>query len=229
MPDMVGKVFDSGSAVCVRSGVQSARSMLEGFGRGKRVIGLTGGQFSLIDLLEALLEVTGPADVVVATWTAGVRDAALASELNRTGKIRSMRLVVDRSFSGRQPQYVARVEEMFGREAIRVTQTHAKFLVIQNDEWNVLVQTSMNLNRNSRVESFAIDEDQALCSWWMSAAVEPLWADLSPGMRPGEKEVYEVFERHWGWTEGDEKEVPTTREAFAAGTSGVRERGGWSW
>ena len=53
------------------SKVASARDTIDGFGHGMDVVGLTFGQFSLLDLIEAALELTGPADVTISTWSAG--------------------------------------------------------------------------------------------------------------------------------------------------------------
>lgn len=44
------------------SKVASARDTIRGF---------TFGQFSLIDLIQAALEIAGPADVTISTWSAG--------------------------------------------------------------------------------------------------------------------------------------------------------------
>ena len=50
------------------SKVASARDTIAGFGPDMDVAGLTYGQFSLIDLIQAALEITGPADVTISTW-----------------------------------------------------------------------------------------------------------------------------------------------------------------
>lgn len=60
------------------SKVASARDTIDGFGHGMDVVGLTFGQFSLLDLIEAALELTGPADVTISTWSAGFYDVEAA-------------------------------------------------------------------------------------------------------------------------------------------------------
>ena len=57
----------------------SAASAAEAVGplhHGIEVYGLSKGQFSLIELLEYVIGVTGPADVVISTWTAAGADLA---------------------------------------------------------------------------------------------------------------------------------------------------------
>src|SRR4051812_35281759 len=74
---------------------------------GCEIFGLSKGQFSLVDIMRHCLETTGPADVLVSTWTAANADLGFAYELLRNGSIRSMRFVVDFSFPTRQPEYAA--------------------------------------------------------------------------------------------------------------------------
>jgi len=151
--------------------------------RGGRVCGLTMGQFSLLDLIRAVLAKTGPADVLISTWTAGIRDAETAAWLLSGEEIRSLRFVVDRSFATRQPRYAQRMIELFGERAILATRTHAKFAVVQNESWSVAIRSSMNLNKNTRVEQFDIDDDAALCRLFSDyadrvAAAQPAGLDV---------------------------------------------------
>jgi len=53
---------------------ETAVRALEDWGKKKEIFGFTKGQFSMVDLLEALLERTGEADVMISTWTAATRD-----------------------------------------------------------------------------------------------------------------------------------------------------------
>ena len=49
--------------------------------------------------------------------------------------------------------------DKFG-DCIRTTRIHAKFFVIRNEKWNIVVRTSANLNKNLRLENFEIDENK---------------------------------------------------------------------
>jgi hypothetical protein len=132
---------------------------------GGRLFGFTRGEFSLLDLLRALLAKTGPADVVLATWTTGIRDAESAAWLLDSGRIRSLLILTDRSFPSRQPAYCARLVALFGAGAIVCTNNHAKFATIRNERWSVVVRSSMNLNRNRRFEQFDVDDDAAMADF----------------------------------------------------------------
>lgn len=130
---------------------------------GCEVYGLTKGQFSLIELAEHCLDATGPADVVFSTWTAANADIAHAyTLLGGDAKIRSCRWLVDFSFPTRQPAYCDALRQAFGDACIAATANHAKFVSIRNDEWDLVIRTSMNLNRNARLESWEISDDAAM-------------------------------------------------------------------
>ncbi|MBK6602322.1 MAG: hypothetical protein IPG28_12505 [Betaproteobacteria bacterium] len=162
------------------SKVSNARDALAEWGRGMETYCLTFGQFSLMDAIEAILERTGPADVAIATWTAGSADLSRSAESLRNGNIRSLRFVVDCSFGQRQPGYLAQVRELFGDEAIRSTRTHAKYAVVMNDEWSVAVRTSMNLNENPRLESIEVSDDPELAGFLLRVTDE-IFAEESAG------------------------------------------------
>jgi hypothetical protein len=162
------------------SKITNARDALADFGRGKETYCLTFGQFSLMDAVEAVLDKTGPAHVVISTWTAGGADLSRSAEHLHDERIKSLRLVVDCSFGQRQPGYLAQCRELFGDDAIRTTRTHAKFVVITNDTWSVAIRTSMNLNENPRLESLEVSDDPALAGFLL-AVVDELWAEEKPG------------------------------------------------
>jgi hypothetical protein len=60
--------------------------------------------------------------------------------------------------------------ELFGRDCIRAISTHAKFILARNDDWNVVVRTSMNLNENPRFENIEISDDPAFCGFMFEIA-----------------------------------------------------------
>lgn len=132
---------------------------------GCEIFGLSKGQFSLVDIITHCLCYTGPADVVISTWTAANADLGFANELLTVGQIRTLRFIVDFSFPTRQPEYCAALRERFGDDALRVTKTHAKFVVICNAGWNIVIRSSMNLNENKRLESFEVSDHAGMAEF----------------------------------------------------------------
>ena len=95
-------------------------------------------------------------------------------ELLQTGRITGCRFLVDQTFVRRVPALAAQIRRQFGDDAIRVTKTHAKFCTIVNNEWQVALRSSMNLNQNPRLESFQLGHDPELCAF-LTAALDDIW------------------------------------------------------
>ena len=129
------------------------------------IFGLTKGQFSLIHLMCACLDVTGPAAMVISTWTAAKKEIDDAGQLMDDGRITSLKLLVDASFTSRQPAYCEKMRQRFGDKAIRVTKNHAKFVLIRNKKWDLVLRSSMNLNKNPRLEYFELGNDPDLADF----------------------------------------------------------------
>lgn len=142
---------------------------------GMELFGLTRGQFSLADLLVAILDKTGPASLSISTWTAAAADIQRMMELLESGKISSCRWLVDQTFVRRVPALAAQIRKLFGDDAIRVTKTHAKFCTVVNDGWQVAIRSSMNLNQNPRLESFQVGHDPELCAF-LIRALDDIWS-----------------------------------------------------
>ena len=163
------------------SKIADAHDSLQGFGKGIEIDVATFGQFSIIDAIEAVLEYTGPARVTLATWTAAAFDLSQIEKQLTSKNITELRMIVDRSFVSRQPKFVQLIHERFGKDAVRSTRSHAKFVVIQNDEWDVTIRTSMNLNFNPRLEYLQVTEDAGLAEFWLSIADE-IFKEEEPGL-----------------------------------------------
>lgn len=157
---------------------------------GCEIFGFNKGQFSLMDVIVAILDQTGPARVDISTWTAANADIRHAFKFVESGRIESARWVIDRSFPTRQPEYFRALVQRFGADSVRLTRTHAKFCLIRNDKWNIVLRSSMNLNKNPRFENFEISDDPAFADYF-------------------EQIVDEIF------TAPDVAEMPTTNQVDA--------------
>lgn len=78
--------------------IKSAADAVGEIGPGCEIFGLSKGDYSLIDLIEHALGATGPADVVISTWTAAGSDIEFARGLMTDGRVLSLRFVVDYTF-----------------------------------------------------------------------------------------------------------------------------------
>jgi len=128
------------------------------------IYGLTKGQYSIINIIETILNQTGKADVIISTWTAANAEIKKAEYFLKNGNINRLHFIVDRSFPTRQPRYYKQLIDTFG-DIVSLTNSHAKFVIIKNDEWNIVIRTSMNLNENKRLENFEISDDKQLVDY----------------------------------------------------------------
>lgn len=138
---------------------QTASEALAGFDRDIHIFGYTKGQFSVIDVIREALKYTGPATLDISTWTAANTDVTTVCEFIDSGHVTGSRWLVDLTFQRRSPQLAKRIRDTFGPDAIRVAKNHAKFALIENDSWQIVLNTSMNLNFNPRFENFSISHD----------------------------------------------------------------------
>jgi len=172
--------------------------------KGCEIFGLSKGQFSLIDLIEHCLDATGPADVIISTWSAAAADIEYANRLITDGRIRSLRFLVDFSFPSRKPEYCDLLRSVFGDDCVRMAQTHAKFVVIKNDDWTLALRTSMNLNHNRRLESFEVSDDPGMVEYLEGVidevfAGDTLAAQLKRGRGQNETTLNAIGISESGW------------------------------
>lgn len=179
----IGRNVPSNRSVLSRFGGESARSILKDaqFARGREVFALSGGDFSVVDWIDALLDYTGPADGVVATWTAAEADMRKIEEWLGACRLSSCRWIVDRSFPNRQPAICDAFRRRFGDDSIRVFRSHAKFVMLSNSAgWKIVALTSANLNHNPRIENFHAADDPTLFDQFASM-VRTVFEAQGPG------------------------------------------------
>jgi hypothetical protein len=166
----------SGSRKVYReSAERTAAQVIGSLTDGDDICGLTNGQFSLIDIVSHVLSQTGPADVTIATWTMGVYDAEIAYSFVRDSRIKSMRFLLDPSMFSRRPELASVLVAGFGSESFRAVDSHAKFATIRGDNLAVTVRSSMNLNRNTRLESFDLTCCNEMTAFF-EAVVNRVWS-----------------------------------------------------
>lgn len=145
--------------------VATAVEAVGDFSRGGSVFGVTKGRFSLIELIAALLSMTGPTDFLMSVWSVSINDLTDMEILLNRGFIKNARIVVDYTLNTRKPLSAARLIDIFGAESIRAIPNHSKFVLFRNDQWDVVLKTSMNLNFNPRLEDFDIQDDKRLADF----------------------------------------------------------------
>jgi hypothetical protein len=133
------------------------------------VTGFTMGLFSLIDIIKAVIEEIGPAEVSVSTWTLGKADCTELLKLLKNGSFKNFRLLIDSTFQKRLPAITEEIRAQFGNENVIITRNHAKLLLIKNDRFHIYGETSMNLNFNPRMETISLRDDKPLYDFFDNA------------------------------------------------------------
>lgn len=151
-----------------------------------RVMSLTKGEFSLIDLIHGLLKKIGGGHVICATWSAGIKDAYQVKWMLDTDLIQSFKLITDHSYASRQAKYAMTLDDLFGKENIRTSEMHAKFCLIHNSSWKIAIRTSMNLNANKTCEFLEIDEGDQIFDFLLTF-VEHTFGDMPKGFEPSSR------------------------------------------
>jgi hypothetical protein len=154
---------------------QTAAEAIRGLDHEHEIFGFTKGQFSLLDLIGACLDVTGPAHLSISTWTAAPHEIQSLAAMLQRGAITGTRWLIDFSMARRDPAATSQLWAAFGRNNVRVAQNHAKFFVLQNATWKLVCRSSMNLNMNPRYEDFQVAHDPELADF-LNRLLDEVWA-----------------------------------------------------
>jgi hypothetical protein len=195
MKPMKAKVFKKAAKRDIRLAKSLCAS--EAIGRlvpNQDIYCLTFGQFSLVDALVHILQQTGPARVDLSTWTAADAHLQKTADLITSAHITRFRMVIDRSFEGRQPGYCQNMRRKFGMDCIRSVRTHAKFFLVRNERWTVVARTSMNLNENPRLENIEISTDDRFGDF-MESVVDEIFSEVDAGVNRSKELKLESLEQ----------------------------------
>lgn len=140
--------------------VETAAEAIGNFPRGGAVFGVTKGQIPLIEIIAAVLARIGPAEIFVSTWHITDKYLSTLKSLIESGLIRRILFLMDLSFQRRQPHFAAMLRELIGADAIKVSKNHAKFALLKNQKWSVVLKTSLNFYSNPCFENFELSTDQ---------------------------------------------------------------------
>jgi hypothetical protein len=115
------------------------------------------GRWSMHDLLFYILNQTGPADVLISTWS--LCESAMRKILlqYKNKLIKSATFLIDPRVKVRNPVPLQLVIQNF---TYKLIPCHAKVTLIWNDLWNISIISSMNMTENPRMERGIIFTDK---------------------------------------------------------------------
>ena len=119
----------------------------------------TGGAFSAHELLFSILRMTGPAKVYISTWTMTEYPARLLSEALSSGKITELYCLLDVRME-KNPSVHQLIQH--NSTMIRLSQCHAKVMIIENDGLSISIISSQNMTENPRIEAGVISTNRSV-------------------------------------------------------------------
>lgn len=121
---------------------------------------MTNGAWSNINILEYILELTGPADVFFSTWSISADAIRKFTSWKEAGTIRNVSAVMDIGIRNRKPELYQQAIAAF--TTLKFSKCHAKVAVIIGDVGAYTIMGSANLTRNPRREVGIITTDLSI-------------------------------------------------------------------
>lgn len=107
------------------------------------------GNFNMMRLIFWVLEQTGPADIIMSTYS--ISPKTITGVLNRreAGLIRNIRFLVDNRVRSLSPNAFDMMVRNFDYRCISI---HAKVACVSNDNWSITIVSSQNATDNPKME-----------------------------------------------------------------------------
>ncbi len=134
---------------------------------GQQYVYLTGGKWSNHQLLQYLLEKTGPADVYATTWTISEAPVRVMKQLLDAGQMRSLTLLTDHRIKSRAPQAWQLMQSL--PATVHLSKCHAKVTVVIGDVHALVVINSQNMTSNPRIEAGTVLFDRGAAEFFRNA------------------------------------------------------------
>jgi len=112
---------------------------------------VSNGDWSMHEMLMALLDITGPAHVSISSYAMSESPARILALLKEKGSILSLSCVLDNRIDVRTAGSFQLMKGISDR--LILVDTHAKVTVITNELWSISVIGSANYTENKRYES----------------------------------------------------------------------------
>jgi hypothetical protein len=117
------------------------------------------GNFNLLRLIFHLLKQTGPAHILMATYSISQDSLEkVRNRLNR-GEILTIRFLIDNRVKVMSPLPFQMLKEGFSYRCISL---HAKVALIYNEDWKISIVTSQNATDNPKLERGVIFTDDQI-------------------------------------------------------------------
>lgn len=114
------------------------------------------GKFSIYDVIEYILTITGKAELKITSFTISEEAISRFIYFERSGMISGGRFIIDISSSKSKFNALSYLAKTFD---VRLNDNHTKIILIRNENYNIVISTSANLNQNRRHENGFVSTD----------------------------------------------------------------------
>jgi hypothetical protein len=131
------------------------------------------GEWSMHQLLLSLLDLTGPADIMISSYAMGEMPARTLATLKSDAVIKKLSIILDDRVDVRTPGSLQLIRSI--ADEFNLVKTHAKVTLINTAEWKISVIGSANYTDNKRYEAGIITSDQnafEFNSKWITKALQ---------------------------------------------------------
>ncbi len=138
------------------------------------------GEFSMHELIEHLLEQTGPAKVVLSSFS--ITEVAIRTfqRLMEKRTIQSMACLFDFTVRRHKLGLLFFASNVISR--IAITKCHAKIVLIYNGKHYITIVSSANLNINDKIEAGIISTDTKIFDFYYNHLI----AEIATGLQINE-------------------------------------------
>lgn len=128
---------------------------------GKNTHFYTKGAFDLVQLVLYILKQTGPAEVMLSSYSISEDSLRIFARMVERGEVRSIRFLIDNRVRSISPKPFAFLATTFP-DSYRCLALHAKVAVIGNEDWKISVVGSQNATHNPKLERGIIHTDPSI-------------------------------------------------------------------
>ena len=118
----------------------------------------TRGAFDLVQLVLYILHQTGPADVVISSYSVAEQTLKTLKRMQDRGEISSIRFLIDHRVRSISPKPFDVLVNTFPG-CYRCLALHAKVALVSNAEWKITIIGSQNATHNPKLERGIIHTD----------------------------------------------------------------------
>ena len=119
------------------------------------------GAFNLIQLVTYILQQTGPAHVLLTSYSIAEESVQVLHRKVEKGEILDVRFIIDNRVKSMSPKPFDFLARSFPG-CYRCRAIHAKVALVYNDEWKVTVIGSQNATKNPKLERGIIHTDETV-------------------------------------------------------------------